>query len=67
MTILLVDHHGGHKVDPIVFILGKNSVNLRACHKEEDRLKRKFKIPSKRLFSAHFLTKNYTFTFASPW
>jgi hypothetical protein len=24
MTILSVDHHGGHKVGPIVFILGKN-------------------------------------------
>jgi hypothetical protein len=24
MTILPVDHHGGHKVGPIVFILGEN-------------------------------------------
>ncbi len=24
MTILLVDQHSGHKVGPIVFILGKN-------------------------------------------
>jgi hypothetical protein len=24
MTILPVDHHSGHKVGPIVFILGKN-------------------------------------------
>ena len=24
MTILAVDHHGDHKVGPIVFILGKN-------------------------------------------
>ena len=24
MTILPVDHHGGHKIGPIVFILGMN-------------------------------------------
>ncbi len=40
---LPVDHHCGHKVDSIVFILGKNIANCKTCHMEEDRLKLEIK------------------------
>jgi len=30
MTILPIDHHGGHKIDPIVFILGMNIAKYKA-------------------------------------
>ena len=39
MTILPVDYHNGHKVGPIVFILGRIFPSIRTCHREEDRLK----------------------------
>jgi hypothetical protein len=35
MTILPVDHHGDHKVGPIVFILGDNIAIL--CHHDDQR------------------------------
>ncbi len=54
MTIMPVDHHGGHKVDPIVFILGKNI----AKYKDMPYERRSAEIGNSkwlpRVFSAHF-------------
>ncbi len=54
MTILPVYHHGGHKVGPIVFMLGKN---IAKC-KDMSYGRRSAEIgnskwPPKRLFSAN--------------
>jgi hypothetical protein len=35
ITILPVDHHGGHKVGPVVFILGKNIAKCKDQLKSE--------------------------------
>ena len=54
MTILPVDHHGGHKVGPIVFILDENI----AKYKDRPQGRRlagigKSKWPPRGIFSAH--------------
>jgi hypothetical protein len=60
MTILPVDHHGAHKVGPIVFILGEN---IAKC-KDMPYGRRSAEIGNSKW---PFHCKNDTFAYSSPW
>jgi hypothetical protein len=68
MTILPVAHHVGHKVGPIVFILGEN---IAKC-KDMPYGRRLAEIgnskwPPRGSFWLIFHCKNDTFAYSSPW
>jgi hypothetical protein len=67
MTILPVDHHGGHKVGPIVFILGKNIAKCKDMPYGRRLAEiRNSKWPTRGFFQLIFQCKNDTFAYSSP-
>jgi hypothetical protein len=54
MTILPVDHHGGHKVGPIVFILSKNIAKFKDMPYGRRSAEIGMQNGCQGLFSAHF-------------
>jgi hypothetical protein len=57
MTILHVDHHGGHKVGPIVFILGENIAKYKdMTHGRSDEIGNS-KWPPSGFFGSFFTVK----------